>query len=352
MFRTNAVFEYLDPTRVEIRRNPSAKEARNLASDRRIEVLQTARPLKPQAWDALNDEFFSRRPDVKCRVFAYYGDVCDLGFAARMSNVRRFSADCLMEASSISSITKIPNLETLGIGIFELRDLSFLEEVNPTLARLTLGATRSKKPDLTVLNRFRGLKELYLEGIQKNIEVIGGLTELEDVTLRSISTPEVDFLAPLGKMWSLDVKLGGIKSFAGIEGMSGIKYLELWQVMGLAELTFVSTLTGLQYLFLQSLTRVNRLPALDKLPALRRVHLEDMKGLSDMSSLEFAPALEELAFVGAKPPQLDIVTPALRNRCLKSMRAGFGSDLRNNQFDELRRQYGKAALDWEPFMFF
>jgi hypothetical protein len=133
-----------------------------------------------------------------------------------------------MRARNIGCITEIPELESLSVGIFELRDFEFLHQVTPTLKALYLGATRSKSPALAPLDRFRSIRTLYIEGHKKDIDVLRDLSQLEDLTLRSITMPDVSYLTPLTKLWSLDVKLGGIRSFAGVEGKASIKYLELW----------------------------------------------------------------------------------------------------------------------------
>jgi hypothetical protein len=49
-------------------------------------------------------------------------------------------------------------------------------------------------------------------------------------------------LAPLERLWSLDIKLGGIRSFDGIEGKDTIKYLELWQIRELEDANVVALL--------------------------------------------------------------------------------------------------------------
>ena len=147
---------------------------------------------------------------------------------------------------------------------------------------LYLGGTKSKKPDLAHLTRFKLLEEIFIEGQKKNIEVLSQLLNLKDVTLRSISTPDIKYLRPLSKMWSLDIKLGGIRNLNGLEGMKHIKYLELWQIRGLSDIEVISSLTGLQYLFLQSLRQIESLPDLSKLRELKRISLENMGGLKDI----------------------------------------------------------------------
>ncbi len=114
------------------------------------------------------------------------------------------------------------------------------------------------------------------------------LRELEDVKLRSITTPDLQYLSDLPKLWSLDIKLGGNPGFAVVEGKQSIKYLELWQVQDLRGIDVAGTLPGLQNLFLQSLPHVESFPELLDATALRRIAIENLKGLNDFAWLETA----------------------------------------------------------------
>src|SRR5207244_7008721 len=125
------------------------------------------------------------------------------------------------------------------------------------------------------------------------IEVIADLQELEDVTLRSISTPGIEYVARLPRLWSLDIKLGGIQDLSAIAGKESIKYLELWQIRGLSHISVVASLSGLQYFFLQALRNVTSIPDLSQLTNLRTLVLDNMKGLKIVSAFGKAPACEE-----------------------------------------------------------
>jgi hypothetical protein len=293
-------------------------------------------PISPKKWALLNDRFFSQRPDVQLRVYQH---PYDLSFVAEMSNVRNFTADCMIDAEGVENVGCLENLEYLSIGIWELESLEFLNEVPRNLKGLSLGWTKSKKPDLTPLSRFESLVKIYIEGHRKNIEVLSELTTLADVTLRSISTPDISYLRPLKRMWSLDMKLGGIKSLYAIAGMENIKYLELWQIKGLSDIGVISSLVGLQHLYIQSLPRVRCLPQMTRLKKLRRIYLENMKGLEDLHNLEYAPALEEFIHVSAQNMQLEDYQPLLRNRNLKRAWAGLGSWKKNKRFEELLDEF-------------
>jgi hypothetical protein len=244
------------------------------------------------------------------------------------------------------------NLESLSIGIYDLEDFEFLSDLNPScLRRLSLGATFSKKPRLRVIERFTALESLQIENQRKDIEVIGELTRLEDVTLRSITLPSLDFLRFLPALWSLDVKLGGTKNLADLPHIKGLKYLELWQISGLTDLAPISEITGLQFLFLQSLRNVVRMPDLSRLQALRKIYLENMKGLKDLTALENAPSLEEFTHVDARGLEPSDYVGLIGGGKLKRMNVGFGSERKNATLRKIIEAAGIEAVWHRDFAF-
>jgi hypothetical protein len=323
----------------------------SLVSNPKIKFLQCMGPISDSVWALLNDQFFAMRPDVELRVFWHPPTGTDLGFASKMTNVRRFTVDSLRGAKNVEAIADMPQLESLSLGYFEPKDFILLDLAPSTLTKLSV-KTRDRKSSLASLRRFRSLKILYLEGQCKDIEVLGELHDLEDLTLRSITTPDLSYLAHLKKLWSLDIKLGGIRSFVGIEGKESIKYLELWQVRELKSIEIIAALPGLQNLFLQSLPHIESLPSLTNASALRRVYLENMKGMRDFSSLEYAPILEEFCLINGDKQTPEQLLPVLRNAAVRMAFAGLGNYRKNEAFARLRDSHGKLELtQWTPFVY-
>ena len=338
--------------RVEFATSLQAVDVEALAADPTLSVLQTSSPVEPGTWDLLNERLFSTRPDVELRVYGFYGSACDLTFLPKLHNVRRFRADCLMQARGIEQVASLEKLESLGVGIFDLENFEFLERLpTSTLRELSLCATKSKQPRLAPLARFDQLRELYLEGQQKDLDVISKLTSLEVLTLRSISVADFAFLRDLSRLWSLDIKLGGSKNLAALEGMAGIKYLELWQVRGLNDISVVSSLSGLQYLFLQSLPNIASIPDLSRLEALRRIYLENLKGLKDIRSLASAPALEEFMHCSAEGMEPDQYRDLLTSPTLRRLWVGFGSEKKNATLRSLAERAGIEEFQRSQFAF-
>jgi hypothetical protein len=339
-----------DAIRAEFDDSISMNDLRELAQQPRLRVLQCSAPVRDTAWSLINEHFCSVRPDVQLRVYGHYSSECDLRFTRLVPNVRHFAADCLMRATEVEALGELQGLESLSLGVFELTDFNVLERLSPGLITLSLGATRSKRPSLAPLSRFRSLRVLYLEGQTKDIEVLSELRHLEELTLRSITTPDLQYLSDLPRLWSLDIKLGGIRGFAGVEGKQSIKYLELWQVRGLQSIDVALTLPGLQSLFLQSLPHIGSFPRMTGATTLRRIAVQNLKSLRDFAALEIAPALEEFALLDGRQQTPQQLLPVLNNPRVRRISAFFGSERKNSEFSHLREEHGKAQFDrWEPF---
>jgi hypothetical protein len=92
--------------------------------------------------------------------------------------------------------------------------------------------TKSRNPRLDMLSRFQSLTHLYRHGPQQGNEVLFELAKLEDLTLRSITTKDLGYVSRLPLLWSLHIKLGGIRDLLAIADKESIKYLEPWQIRG------------------------------------------------------------------------------------------------------------------------
>jgi hypothetical protein len=335
----------------QISKGVRKKELEKLASNKKTQSIQFASPLSKTEVELLEKIIFSRRPDISLRVYGHYSENCDLTFIKNIPSLRKFSADCLMEAKGIEVVTELNNLEELGVGIYNLDNFDFLENINPNLKELYLQKTKSKKPKISSISRFTELEYLYLEGQQKGIESINELKKLEKVILRSISTKNVDYLSDLKELWSVDIKLGGTQNFDALTTLPKLKYLELWQIRNLSDLSFVSKLNTLQNLFIQSLKQLDKLPDFKNSVSLKRIYLENLKGLTKLDSLKNAPSLKEFIYVLAENQEPENLIPVLENKNLETVFCKFGSDKKNNRFDQLAKEYNKAEYEYSEFKY-
>jgi hypothetical protein len=220
-------------------------------------------------------DWLAQNPGMALRAYGSYdGSIRNLEFLRLFPKLRRFYVDYVYDLESLDGMRHLP-ADTQGLAI---------------------GST--KRPlDLSSLARFSQLLELSLEGQTKGIHVVGTLTNLQDLTLRSITLPDLQLLQPLKNLTLLDIKLGGTRDLSLLPEIGNIRYLELWMIRGLSDISAVGRMESLHTLFLQALKRVETLPDFSRAGGLRRVHLETMRGLTDLSPLESARGLEEIVIL-------------------------------------------------------
>ena len=265
-------------------------------------------------------------PEMTLRAYGSYDrSIRDLEFLRFFPFLRRFAADALYDS---------------------LTSLDGLRHLPPDLEGLGIGVTRHPL-DLAMIERFGALRTLFLEGQTRNIEVVSRLEALEDLTLRSITLPDLSLLLPLRRLVSLDLKLGGTKDLGLLPRVGRLRYLELWLIKGLSDVSAIAELPELRYLFLQALRRVEALPHLRSAMSLRRIHLETMKGLRDLRPLATAPALEELELVDMSQLQVHDLRPLIGLPNLRAASLGLGSVRRNEAAASLLGLPPvKGSFDW------
>jgi immunity protein 26 of polymorphic toxin system len=271
-------------------------------------VVQFDRLLTDADFERLSD-WMARHPEMMLRVYGSYdGSIRDLEFLRFFPTLRRFDADALYSRiTSLDGLRHLPeDLEELAIG-----------DTTPRL-------------DLSILGRFRQLKSLWVEGHTKHIEVIGELTALERLSIRSITIPDLSVMLPLRSLKALEIKLGGTRDLRLLPRIGEVRYLELWLIRGLDDIAPIGQTTSLRSAFLQALKRVERLPDFSGTPDLRRVHLMQMKGLRDLRPLATAPALEELLLVEMPHLQVDDLRPLTGLPKLRAVTVGLGSTRKND----------------------
>jgi hypothetical protein len=223
---------------------------------------------------------------------------------------------------------------------FVLRDHDFdafdqFEHLPDDLGELILDQTRSRRLSLGVLRRFKSLHTLHVERHARDIEAIGELPALRELTLRSITLPDLSVLRPLAHLQSLDLKLGGTKDLRLLAQIGKLRYFEAWQVKGLADLEPVAHLPHLQRLRLESLVQVRALPSFAGLGKLRRAEIISLKNVSDLAPVAAAPALEQLhaADLGAREPEAFAIFRG--HPTLRAALIGTGSKAKNRAIEQL-----------------
>lgn len=298
-----------------------------------------------QLWSPVTDDDL-KLVTSSTRVVQFSGSMTDTDHRKIASVLERFPNVPLRVYGSVSDLeflSNYPNLKQFQVDVFQLGSIDGLRHLSPELEYLGLGQTK-KNMSLKVLGKFARLKELYLEKHTKDIEVISSLTTLGRLNLRSVTLKDLSILLPLKKLWWFSLKLGGTTNLSQLSQIGRIKYLELWMVRGLADISFISDMTTLQHILLQDLKNIKNLPSFSKCTSLRRISIVNLKGLTDVSQLLTAPALEELTIGSSNTISVQNVLVLKQHPKLKKASIGLGSVKRNIAV--------KDGLDLPPQNFF
>jgi hypothetical protein len=294
---------------------PPQAERRFVGSPLTDEMLApsaTGRGIVQFGYQPLTDDEYRRLaawledyPEMTLRVYSS-AEICDLEFLRFFPSLQSFAADALWNLESLDGLRHLPE----------------------TLRALGLGATK-RQLDLRILERFPELQGLYLEKQHKGIDVLAQLTRLDDLTLRSMTLPDLSLLLPLESLRSLDIKLGGTDDLALLPRIGRLRYLELWRIRGLSDVSTVGRLPHLRHLFLQTLPHVTALPDFGEARALRRIELETMKGIRDLRPIATAPALEELLLHDMPQLQAEDLRPLVGHPTLRALGVHLGGAKKN-----------------------
>lgn len=224
--------------------------------------------------------------------------------------------------------------KNVQIDVWDLGSIDGIEYLNNGMEFFGFGLTK-RKFSLNFLSKFTNLKELYLEGHIKDIEIISKLINLERLTLRQITLNDLSMLTPLKKIWWLAIKLGATNNISHLSKLTSLKYLELWMIRGLEDISSISGLINLQFLFLQDLKNVNKLPNFSKCSSLRKIYIESLKGLSDISPLLQASSLEEILLVSANNFKPADFTCLMNHKNLRTGFIGLGSKKKNEEVETM-----------------
>jgi Leucine-rich repeat (LRR) protein len=234
------------------------------------------------------------------------------------TTVRFYGAHLAPNLGSLShySFARRVNLDVDGVTSFEP-----LGALSSGLDELTLGPCGTHRLSLAPVRRFTALRTLSIVRHQRDIDAVATLARLERLTLISLKLPSLDLFEPLTSLHSFELKLGGTTDLAALPRIGRLRYVEIYRVIGLDDLSVLAELTDLEYLFLQHLKRVERLPSLASCKRLRRVHL-DRVYIQDLAPLAAAPRLEELLLLDMPQLGLDAFEALVDHPALRALTAG------------------------------
>lgn len=335
-----------------VKKGLTIKEIEEIANDQYLKVILIDSLTKSE-FDNLEKYIFSKKSNVHLsKTSKLLPEPLDLSFLKHLPSLKKLRICDATQLVNLANIELMNELEELSFYRFEPEILEILKIINPdNIKSLSIEGNLSKGYNVDFISKFNNLKSLYIEGPCKGIEEIGKLLNLEELVLRSISLPNLNFICNLNKLWSIDIKLGGIKDFTVLSKLPQVKYLELWQIKGLSDISFISKMTALQNLHLESLINVTELPSFEKLKKLKRIKLMNLKGLKHFDKLKLAPNLRDFFFTMIHQLQPEDLLPVLQNPNLKNIYVYFPSDKKNKAFEALAKTHGKQLSDWPEYKY-
>jgi hypothetical protein len=324
-----------------------------VASNPKVRTLQAKGPIDTRdwhrVWPLINDIVLAQRTDIWLRIFGFYSETCDLSFLPLLPNARKLSIDRVLESKNLESLSELPHLNSLRLDVYDLKNYDFLSDIGMHICDLTLERTKSKKPDLKFLEGFKNLKSLCISGHTKNIEVLGELERLADLSLAGITVDNFHFIKSLQNLLSLNIDLIKCEDFYSLEDLM-IKSFSMSEIRNMEDISFISGFRSLQELDLSCLNRVTHFPQLASKNTVRRMFIDNMKSLSSIEHIFKCKNLVDFIFRGASTTLMpQDFQPLTSLRKLKYATIGTGSERKNQKIDELLESAGIGQYEHYDF---
>lgn len=261
----------------------SSEMLEEIAQDKRIQWVQISEELPSKAYQMI-DRIFEKRQDLYFRIFSIYGDkTFDISVLGQMPHCSKVWIDAHLRenknAINLEYLCELPNLKGLHLDLFDRRDYTFINNLSPNLEELIIFADTMSGAiqfDCKWLLQYKELHSLYLgKKAKKNLESISRISKLKNLSLRGIKVADFDFLKEL-HLESFALLWCGNTDLSGLGELESLRELELWRIMKLENLDFISRLVNLETLKLQDLTHITKLPDLSRLEKLTNIQIDNV----------------------------------------------------------------------------
>ncbi len=232
--------------------------------------------------------------DFGVRFYVHYSGAFDFKTLLKIPNVKCLYVDCLLKADNIEVIGQLNNLDKLCLGVFELKETELLNvDSLKKISELILTETRTKAFNLEYLKYFKNLRLLIIGEHHKNIESVGGLSDLEFLSLNSLKKTPVSFVNRLKKLKTLKFILGGRENIQEIEE-NEIENLELVWVRGFNDLSNISKFKKIRTLHVEDNIQLPKIHFDTELKGLKDLKILNCKTLDSLTGLDKLSFLEQL----------------------------------------------------------
>lgn len=255
-----------------------------IANSSRIKWVQIDENLPDRAYREI-DRILERRPDLYFRIFgigAYGNETFDLSVLRQMPHLTKIRLDGHLtenkEAIKPEYLCGLLNIKGLHLTLFDRLDYRFVKDLAPDLEELILYADTMGKNvqfDCDWLSGFKKLHTLFLgKKAKKNIESIRRIDSLKSLSLSGIKVEDFSFLKGLDlESFAL---LWCSSNLATLGELISLRKLELWRIMKLDNLDFISSLVNLETIKLQDLKHIRTLPDVSGLKRLTDIQISNV----------------------------------------------------------------------------
>lgn len=284
----------LDSGRIVDPRSVSPAEVAAACASRDGIVIQFSRPeaYSTKILQHVNEACRLAGNRLQVRFYGHYGTHFDAVVLRQLPDVRDLAVDCLRHIDNEEEIGRLPLLERLVFGVFEMDRPDFLRSLNlGQLTRLVLVENRQRNIDLKPLGQCRSLEDLFVNGHAKGIAEVANLPLLRRLTLSAYAKANsLHFIGAIENLAQLTLILGGRSQIDDLTSES-LAMLQILRVRGLATLGDLSRLPALAALRVEDQAQ---LAAVDFSGAdLERIWLFNCKTLSALHGLEGQCRLRE-----------------------------------------------------------
>jgi len=229
---------------------------------------------------------------LEIRFYGHYDEVFDAEALTHLPDVKRLSVDCLTTIRNEVEIGRLPYLEQLSFGVFDFDQPHFLGSLPlSNLRRLVISETAKRNFDLAPLAQAQHLRVLFLNGHTRNVEAIGALPLLSELTLSAMpKTRSLGFLSDVAALRTLTLILGGRVNLDEFRH----PLLKEFNVIRVRGLETIGDLARFPYLRRLSVEDQLQLRTIDVAGTeLRRLSLFNCKNLARIKGLDALGELEE-----------------------------------------------------------
>ncbi|MGC5776751.1 hypothetical protein [Paenibacillus pabuli] len=306
--------------RIELNPGWTREEVAALTANSDLKIVQYSERNIPgvDLMQILNEELFANRPDVTFRIYGFHSQSGDLSVLKYMNHVEKLVIDCNRRIQGIESLGELLRLKEFAFDVFEAESLDVIELVPTTLQQLRIGKTKTKKTNLSVLNRFTELKTLSVNGHTTNIETIGTLSSLRSLYISGMPLKELGYLKKLANLCELHLSFGGAENLDSLAGMESLQLLKLLRVKGLSDLSVLPELKGVRLLAIEDQPHISSLPSLENLTELQRVFLNNVN-VENIEWAKTSKSLKELALLQMKHITAEDIESLIHHKFLERM---------------------------------